>query len=152
MRKFPKAVTVGAGLGNLKDISRLPRRHPIAYTLITRARRNKPNGDKMTEQELSYDDLMARYKEIKDKNAELETKIESYDEKIGKMQESLDSARALNTKLMFDDTSVKDNYSPMEPKADPKQETMDEFIDSFNKEAIKIVNRKYGEMIYNDDN
>lgn len=106
----------------------------------------------MAENAPTYDELMSKYNELVNKNKEMQTKMDSYDEKIGKLTDDLETSRALNTKLMFQDTSVKESTNTMEPVSEPEPETLEMFIDSFNKEAVKIVNRKYGEKIYADDN
>ena len=105
----------------------------------------------MSENAPTYDELLSKYNEMMDKNKELSEKIASYDNKLSQMDDDLKQARALNTKLMFDDPSVPAQMTPV-PDDEPEPETLEQFIDSFAKVAIHNINLKYGEKIYGDDN
>lgn len=106
--------------------------------------------DTMSENAPTYDELLSKYNEMMDKNKELSEKIASYDNKISQMDDDLKQARALNTKLMFDDPSVPAQMTPT-PEDEPEPETLEQFIDSFAKVAVHNVNLKYGEKIYDDN-
>ena len=105
----------------------------------------------MSENAPTYDELLSKYNEMMDKNKELSEKIASYDNKLNQMDDDLRQARALNTKLMFDDPSVPAQMTPV-PDDEPEPETLEQFIDSFAKVEIHNINLKYGEKIYGDDN
>ena len=106
--------------------------------------------DTMSENAPTYDELLSKYNEMMDKNKELSEKIASYDNKLNQMDDDLRQARALNTKLMFDDPSVPAQMTPT-PEDEPEPETLEQFIDSFAKVAVHNVNLKYGEKIYDDN-
>lgn len=108
--------------------------------------------DTMSENAPTYDELLSKYNEMMDKNKELSEKIASYDNKLNQMDDDLRQARALNTKLMFDDPSVPvQSASSAETIEDTEPETLEQFIDSFAKVAVHNVNLKYGEKIYDDN-
>lgn len=105
----------------------------------------------MSENAPTYDELLAKLNEAQSQNKELSEKIESTLNKVTSLEDSLAQARALNTKLMFNDPSVPAQMNP-DPEPDDEPETLDQFIDSFAKVAVHNVNLKYGEKIYGDDN
>ena len=108
--------------------------------------------DTMSENAPTYDELLSKYNEMMDKNKELSEKIASYDNKLNQLDDDLRQARALNTKLMFDDPSVPvQSASSAETIEDTEPETLEQFIDSFAKVAVHNVNLKYGEKIYDDN-
>ena len=95
----------------------------------------------------TYDELLAKFNEATDKINELTSKMSSYEEKIEQTEKDLKASRALNTKLMFNDPTVKTTLNP-EPTPEPEPETLDQFLDSFAKKAVDIVNEKYRCKIY----
>lgn len=107
--------------------------------------------DTMSENAPTYDELLAKLNEAQSQNKELSEKIESTLNKVTSLEDSLAQARALNTKLMFNDPSVPAQMN-LDPEPDDEPETLDQFIDSFAKVAVHNVNLKYGEKIYGDDN
>lgn len=104
----------------------------------------------MSENAPTYDELLSKLNELQSQNAELSEKMQASANKITSLEDSLSQARALNTKLMFDDPSVPAQMTPV-PDDEPEPETLEQFIDSFAKVAIHNVNLKYGEKIYDDN-
>lgn len=105
----------------------------------------------MSENAPTYDELLSKLNDLQSKNSELSEKIEASNNKIASLEDNLSQARALNTKLMFNDPSVPAQNTPV-PDDEPEPETLEQFIDSFAKVAVHNVNLKYGEKIYGDDN
>ena len=97
----------------------------------------------------TYDELLAKFNEATDKINELTSKMSSYEDKLKQTENDLKSSRALNTKLMFNDPSVKAGIDP-EPTPEPEPETLEQFVDSFAKVAVDHVNQKYRSTIYDE--
>lgn len=99
----------------------------------------------------TYDELLAKFNEQSQMISELKEKYEASENKINSLNKDLETSRALNTKLMFEDTTVRVPNS--EPVAvEPEPETMEQFIDSFVDKAIDIVNARNRKEIYAHDN
>lgn len=97
----------------------------------------------------TYDELLAKFNEANDKINELTSKMNSYEDKLKATENDLKASRALNTKLMFNDPTVKANLNP-EPGPEHEPETLDQFLDSFANEAAKYVNAKHRCKIYDE--
>ena len=93
----------------------------------------------MTEDAPTYEELLAKFNELKESNQKMEAKLEE-------TANSLNESRALNTKLL-----LKDGVTPTpepDPEPEPEPETVEQFVDSFIKKSCEKRNKDYGEIIY----
>lgn len=89
----------------------------------------------------SIEELQAELLEMKAKMEEQSATIEEQKNQLEKTKSDLDSAREINSKL-WKGTIIPEDKQPQESE---HVETMEEFIDSFVKDAVDRIRRQTGD-------